>query len=257
MSFIISTQAELLKTKRTASFWLTILCAAFIPVILFIALFTDGDADKNLAKEPWALFMNMGWQILTVFLLPAFIILVSTLVTQIEIKNNTWKQVFASPQSFANIYFSKFVAIHLMILFCYVLFNVLMISSAVIGNLFNEKYNFLEKNIDWERLVQLNTRTYVSILGISAIQYWLSLRFKNFIGPVVIGLALLVGSIIAMNFQWPHIHKYPYAFPSLSFDAIQKTGKLSTENHELYSIGYFVLFIMIGFWDMKLRSEKG
>jgi hypothetical protein len=257
MSFIISTQAELLKTKRTASFWLTILCAAFIPGILFIALFTDGDADKNLAKEPWAMFMNMGWQILTVFLLPAFIILVSTLVTQIEIKNNTWKQVFASPQSFANIYFSKFVAIHLMILFCYVLFNVLMISSAVIGNLFNEKYTFLEKNLDWEKLAQLNARTYVSILGISAIQYWLSLRFKNFIGPVGIGLALLVGSIIAMNYQWQHIYKYPYAFPSLSFDAIQKTGKVSAENHELYSIGYFVLFILIGFVDMKLRKEKG
>jgi len=257
MSFIISTQAELLKTKRTASFWLTILCAAFIPMILFIALFTDGDAEKNLAKEPWTMFMNMGWQILTVFLLPAFIILVSTLITQLEIKNNTWKQVFASPQSFANIYFSKFLAIHIMIIFCYVLFNVLMISSAVIANLFNDKYNFLSKNLEWGRLVQFNARTYVSILGISAIQYWLSLRFKNFIGPVGIGLALLVGSIVAMNFQWEHIHKYPYAFPSLSFDAIQKSGKGMAENHELYSIGYFGLFILIGFIDMKLRKEKG
>jgi hypothetical protein len=132
-----------------------------------------------------------------------------------------------------------------------------MISSAVIGNLFNEKYTFLEKNIDWKKLVELNARTYVSILGISAIQYWLSLRFKNFIGPVGIGLALLVGSIIAMNYQWRHIYKYPYAFPSLSFDAIQKTGKVSAENHELYSIGYFVLFILIGFVDLKLRKEKG
>jgi lantibiotic transport system permease protein len=257
MSFIISTQAELLKTKRTASFWLSIIGAAFIPTILFIALFTDGDAEKNLAKEPWAIFMNMGWQILTVFLLPVYIILVSTLITQIEIKNNTWKQVFASPQTFANIYFSKFVAIHIMIIFCYLLFNVLMISSAVLANLFNDKYHFLSKSIDWKKLLQLNARTYISILGISAIQYWLSLRFKNFIGPVGIGLALVVCSIIAMNYQWPHLHKYPYAFPSLSFDAIQKSEKASSGNHELYSAGYFVLFILIGFIDLKFRKEKG
>lgn len=257
MSFIISTQAELLKTKRTASFWLSIIGAAFIPTILFIALFTDGDAEKNLAKEPWAMFMNMGWQILTVFLLPVYIILVSTLITQIEIKNNTWKQVFASPQSVANIFFSKFLAIHIMILFCYLMFNMLMITSAVVANLFNDKYNFLSKSIDWERLLKLNVRTYLSILAISAIQYWLSLRFKNFIVPVGIGLALVVCSIIAMNYQWQHIYKYPYAFPSLSFDAIQKTGKGIAENHELYSIGYFVFFILVGFFDLKFRKEKG
>lgn len=257
MSFIISTQAELLKTRRTASFWLSIVGAAFIPAILSIALFTDSDAEKNLAKEPWVIFLSMGWQILTVFLLPVYIILVSTLVTQIEFRNNTWKQVFASPQPVANIFFAKFLAIHVMIIFCYLLFNVLMITSAVLANLFIPGYNFLSQSIDWEKLLRLNVRTYISVLGISAIQYWLSLRFKNFIVPVGIGLALVVCSIVAMNYQWQHIHKYPYAFPSLSFDAIHNPGKAPSYNHELYSAGYFVFFLIVGFIDMKLRKEKG
>ena len=257
MSFIISTQAEILKTKRTASFWLSIIVAAFIPIILFIALSVDSDAQQNMAKEPWSKFMNLGWQILAVFLLPVYIILVSTLVAQIEFKNNTWKQVFASPQSVANIFFSKFIAIQIMIISCYLMFNMLMILSAVLGNLFNPGYNFLSTSPDWEKLLQLNIRTYISILGISAIQYCLSLRFKNFIAPVGIGLALVVGSIIAMNYQWQHLDKYPYAFPSLSFDSIQKTGKGYIADHELYSVGYFLLFISIGFLDMKMRKEKG
>jgi hypothetical protein len=76
MSFIVSTQAELLKTKRTASFWLSVIGAAFIPVILFIALLQDGNPDgaaKNIHRDPWTTFFSMGWQILSVFLLPMYV----------------------------------------------------------------------------------------------------------------------------------------------------------------------------------------
>jgi len=257
MSFIISTQAELLKTKGTASFWLCIIGAAFIPTLLFIALFTDPDTAKNLANDPWTKFFKMGWQILSVFLLPMYIILVSTLITQIEFKNNTWKQVFATPQSLGNIFFSKFLTIHLMILFCFLLFNIFMILAAITGNAINPKFTFLDRSIDWEMLLKLNFKTYISLLGISAIQYCLSLRFKNFIAPVGMGLALVIVSVIAMNYHWEYIHKFPYAFPALTFDSVQKPGRPFFENHEWNSIGYFVFFILIGFLDMKMRKEKG
>lgn len=257
MSFIVSTGAELLKTKRTASFWLSMIGAAFIPTLLFIALFTDPNAAQNLAKDPWTRFFNMGWQILSVFFLPMYIILVSTLITQIEFKNNTWKQVFATPQSLGNIFFAKFFTIHLMIFFCFLLFNGFMIVAAVTATLINPKYTFLDHSIDWAMLLKLNVKTCISILGISAIQYWLSLRFKNFIAPVGIGLALVVASIIALNYEWKHIYKYPYAFPALSVDSIGKQSRPFIENHEWNSIGCFVFFVLIGFFDMKLRKEKG
>lgn len=257
MNLIISTEAELLKTKRSASFWLSIIGAAFIPTLLFIALFTDPNTTKNLAKEPWNKFFNMGWQILSVFLLPMYIILTSTLITQIEFKNNTWKQVFASPQSLGNIFFSKFLTIHIMILFCFLLFNSFMVLAPVIANLINSNFTFLDRSIDLDLLLWLNLRTYISILGISAIQYWFSLRFKNFIAPVGIGLALVILSIIALNYKWEHIYKYPYSFPILTFDAIQKKGRPFLENHELNSIGYCVFFLFLGFLDMKMRKEKG
>ena len=257
MSFFISTGAEILKTKRTAAFWLTIIGAAFIPAILFIALFTDGDAHKNLANDPWGKFFGMGWQILSVFLLPMYIILVCTLVTQIEYKNNAWKQVFSSPQSLSNIIFSKFATLHIMIIFCFLLFNAFMIVSALLGNAFNAKYTFMERSIDWEMLVKLNLRTYLSILGISAIQYWLSLRFKNFIAPVGIGLVMVIASIIARNYHWEYLFKFPYAFALLTFESIEKKGRPVIENHELNSIGYFLFFILVIFLDMKLKKEKG
>jgi hypothetical protein len=257
MNFYIATKTELLKTKRTASFWLSVLGAALIPGIFFLGYTLNPEgAYKSLAAAPWQTHFMQGWQALAAFLFPMFVILICTLIPHIEYRSNSWKQVFASPRSITNIYFSKFVTIHLMIFFFYLLFNALMILSGVFVNLIHSKYTFLDHNIDWRNLLKLNFKIYVSILGISAIMYFIALRFKNFIAPLGIGLALLVGSLIALGFNWEHISKLPFAHPILTLMNM-KTGRPLLENHELNSLGYFVLFTLIGFLDMKFKKDKG
>ncbi|MDB5196122.1 MAG: hypothetical protein JWP88_492, partial [Flaviaesturariibacter sp.] len=223
MSFVTSLQSEILKTKRTASFWLTVIGAAFIPVILFLSYMSKPEKIiPRLHFAPWPLHFAQGWQPLSSFLLPMYIIIVCALIVQIEFKNNAWKQVFASPQTTAQVYFSKFVTVHLMVLFCYLLFNLFMIAVALGANLVHSKYEFLHSKIDWAGILRLNARTYVSILGISAIQFWLSLRFKNFIAPMGIGLALLISSLISIGFQWEEVYLLPYAHPMLTLQSIMK-----------------------------------
>lgn len=259
MSFFISTQAEMLKTKRTAAFWLTIIAAAFIPLMFFIALFA-GDTDSAeaaMTQDPWTGYFKFSWQIFCVFLIPAYTILICSLITQIEYRNNTWKQVFASPQSLGNIFFSKFVAIQLMILFCMLLFNAFLIFGAVIANLMNSKFMFIHRGIDWPTLMRLNGKVYLAVLGVSAFQYWLSLRFKNFIASLGIGLALMVVGMVALINHSHYVYKWPYCYPTLSYDFLQMKGRPFLENHEWNSLGYFVFFLLIGFFDMKLRKEKG
>ena len=118
MSFAISAQAELLKTKRSASFWLTVIAAAMMPTILFLAYYFKPDGSlKGLQADPWKIHFGWGWEAFSFFIFPMYIILICTLIPQIEFKNNTWKQVFSSPQSVGNIFFSKFLAIHFMIFF--------------------------------------------------------------------------------------------------------------------------------------------
>jgi hypothetical protein len=259
MSFIISTQAEVLKTKRTASFWFSILAAAFVPVVfLLIFIFNPEDnAFKSLAEDPWRKMFSLAWQFFGAFALPVYIILMSTLIPQIEIKNHTWKQVFASPQSLGNIYFSKFAAIQLMILFAFVLFNLFMLLVGVSAGLMYEDVTFFHYGVDVKMLLVSSFKEYISILGISAIQYFLSLRFKNFVAPIGIGLALVIGSIVALNFQWQHLYKLPYTYPILSADSIKATGRPLLENHEWNSIGYFICFTLIGFLYMKMKKERG
>jgi hypothetical protein len=259
MSFIISTQAEVLKIKRTASFWLSILGAVFVPgIFLLIFIFNPNDnALKDFSTEPWQKMFFLGWEFFAAFTLLVYIILISTLLPQIEFKNNTWKQVFASPQSLANIYFSKFAAVHIMIISCFLLYNLFMILTGVIVNLMNARFPFLHSSIDPALLLWLSFKFYISILGITAIQYFLSLRFKNFVAPIGIGLALVIVGVIAFNGHWYYADKFPYAFPIITSGLVKETGRPFLENHEWYSIGYLVFFMLLGFTDMKMRKEKG
>lgn len=258
MSFAISARAELLKTKRSASFWLSIMAAAMMPVILFLAYYFKPDGSlKNLQADPWKVHFGWGWEAFSFFIFPMYIILICTLIPQIEFKNNTWKQVFSSPQSVGAVFFSKFLAIHFMIFFFYLLFNLFMILSGVLISILNHRFNFLQHGIDWPKLIYLNFKTYVSILGISAIQYWLSLRFKNFIAPMGIGLALLVGALIAGGIRWEHIYKLPFAHPFLTLQSFRGSSGPFLENHEWNSIIYFISFALLGFFDLKLKKEKG
>ncbi|WP_315817522.1 hypothetical protein [Paraflavitalea speifideaquila] len=56
---------------------------------------------------------------------------------------------------------------------------------------------------------------YVSILAVTVIQYWISLRLKNYIAPVGIGLALLITGLVVI--QWEHIRYYPFAYTMLTY----------------------------------------
>jgi hypothetical protein len=260
MNIIISTQTEILKTKRSASFWLTIIAALFLPTLFSIGYSVESESIiRQISKNgnAWNFHLENAWQVANAFLFPMFIILICSLIPQIEYKNNTWKQVYASPQPLANVYFSKFLSIHMMILFFLVLFTLFLISFAIIINLFNSKFQFLDHSIDWQLLGRFCFKTYVAILGISAIQYWLSFRIKNFIAPVGIGLALIITSIILTEFGWKHIYKFPFAHPFLTLQTLDMPNRPLLENHELNSIGYCAFFLILGFLDLKFRKERG
>ena len=260
MSLAISYQSELLKSKRTAAFWMSLIGAAFIPVIFFLIYLSKPDKVGpmlHVAPDPWAVYIMYGWNALSSFLFPMYIILICALLPQIEYRNNAWKQVWASPQTTGDVFFAKFLSIHTLILLFFLSFNLLMIGGALLVNAVHSQYPFFSHAIGWKSLAILSLKTYLSILSISALQYWLSLRFKSFVAPVGIGLALLVGSIIATGFGWEHVNKIPYAYPVLSMKSLAKPGVLEIDRHEWYSLAYTAFFLGLAFLDLRFRKERG
>lgn len=124
-------RAELIKCKNSQALWLTVLGAAFIPVInLLKCVFKPDYFVDKLKDNPWQVWLEFNWQIAASLMMITYIILVTSLIVQIEVRNNAWKQALVAPRSYTEIFLSKFAMVHVMIIGCILFFNLFIIVSA-------------------------------------------------------------------------------------------------------------------------------
>jgi lantibiotic transport system permease protein len=145
------------------------------------------------------------------------------------------------------------VNVHLMILMFIMLFNFLIFMVALTVNFLYPSLNFLEVPIRWSEWLRRNSTMYVAGLSISAIQFWVGLRFRNFFVPVGIGFAMwIIGTLMVMEFGTRHGYLFPYT--ALPYSLFDKYKHLMPAVN-LVSVGYAALFLLIGFLDFR-RGKK-
>jgi hypothetical protein len=255
MSLAITFRAELLKTKRTPAFYLAVLGALFVPSMELLEMLTTSDSVARLYADPWQIYFRISLQMMIGMIFPLYMILICTLLAQVEYRNNTWKQVFGSPQSELAVFISKFLNLQMLIISFLLLNVVFLFIGALLLNSIDPKLDLFHKYLDWQHLAALLSKTFVCSLAISSIQFWMSLRFRNFILPIAIGFVLWLGGIM-MVFEYKSIPKewYPYsyllmiAFPD--FEHLHSALIL----HALILTG---VFLIGGFWDFARRKGKG
>ena len=253
MSLAISFRSELLKSRRCSLLYVCLIGAALMPLLSFVEFYLL-DGSGNITSESLNQYFFEGTEALNLLLLPLYTILLCTLLPQIEYRNNTWKQVLASPQLKRNIFLSKFLTIQLMILLFLIAYNLMMAGSAVAANLINPDLNLFNHGLDWKKLFIVNTRSWTAILAMSAIQFWLGLRFKNFITPLAIGFCLWLAAS-AMVFEL-HLQArlFPYTYPILS---VLSKHKALNPLIMWSSVTYCIVFLVFGFIDFRNRRAKG
>lgn len=252
MNLLISFRSEILKTKRTAIFYLTFIAAGFIPFIFLLNVSLDGVTEEN-GKEGFNSLFKLGSEMLGFAIFPLFVVLVCTMLPQIEYRNNAWKQVYASPQPVLNVFIARFLHVHLMILMFIVLFNLFMFMVAIAIHFMIPSVNFLGVPVKWIEWLSKNAIMYVAGLSISAIQFWFGLRFRNFIIPIAVGFALwLTGTVMVMEFGSRYAYFFPYSY--LPYSLFPKYKHLMP-TVMWNSLGYMALFLAIGFIDFR-RGKK-
>jgi hypothetical protein len=256
MTLYSSFRAELLKISRSHAWLLTFLFAAIVPVIMTIVFEADTLDDINKLKgDPWNKYFEQARMPLSVVFLPLFILLCSTLLPQIEHRNNTWKQVLTSPQRLWQIYLSKFLVVQLLILVFLLAYLPLMYLSAWLFGTIYPVFQFADHALNWKLVVMNILETYVSVFAIAAIQFWLGMRFRNFIIPLAIGLVLwFVSCILLMEMHSTTARYFPFSLPILiNFSKYQfMLGTLLW-----CSVAYMVGFTAIGYADFTMRKAKG
>lgn len=250
MNLLITLRSEILKTKRTASFYITLISAALVPAIFLLNALTDDEMDGT-SKDPLNMIFKLLSEMNGVAFFPWFIILICTMLPQIEYKNNTWKQVFASPQTKANVFIARFMNIHLLILIFLVATHLFLFLSIVAINFIKPSIEVFKNPLDVRTVLINAANSYILMLAVGTIQYWIGLRFRNFFVPIGIGLALwLTGTMMALQFNSSLSYYFPY-----SFQAFPMSSKLQPHITQIAwtSAGYAILFLIIGFLDFRRR----
>ena len=246
-------RSEILKSKRTSSWYLTILGSAVLPVIFMLDACADGLNTENL-KDPLNAIINEGFKGINLLILPMYIILICTLLPQIEYRNNTWKQVFTSPHTLAEIFLSKFLHVQLMIILFLILFNLSVAASATGIYFIKPSIGMFNHSMDWSKLISFNVKTYLSIVAVSAIQFLIGLRFKSFIAPIAIGFVLwVIGGILVFEVRSSLANGFPFSYPTM----IMFPTFISLVPTLLWnSVGYALFFVLAGYVAFKNRKVK-
>lgn len=250
MTIATTIQSELLKTKRTASLYLTFIAGAFGPLMSMLELLLDGvkaeERQVILTKIFTSKFEATGF-----LLFPMFTILICTLLPQIEYKNNAWKQVLTSPQSKANIFIAKFVNVHLLIFLFLIANQLCMLIVAVVLHFAQPSLNVLGQSLDGASAFSTVANSYVTILAMSALQFWMGLRFRNFILPIAVGISCwFIGSLMVMEWKPGFERYFPYSFHVYS--SIHNI-KEQVEEVKWTSVYYTAVVLILGFLDFRRK----
>lgn len=259
MNFISSLQSEWLKKRRSLASWLVVVGAFFTPLIILAARIKNHAVLAKLyaAEDFWTKHWNQSWESMEIFLLPVGIILATGLIAQIEYKNNTWKQLHVTPQNFTTIFFAKFLVILIMLAEVFVLFNLGLYLSAAIPALIFGDVPYPAAPIPWRAFGAANVNFFVDCLPILALQYLLSLQFKNFLVPVGVGFAVWFLGIGLLS--WEYSYLFPYIHGAIKFMIV--TGHFADRqipvNIEYLALLYFAAFMAAGWFLYVTKNEKG
>ena len=252
MNLLVSLRSELLKTIRTASFYLTLIGAAAGPVIYLLNVLVDEDEIDASKKDPLNALFKILSEMNGTALFPLLVILICTLLPQIEYRNNTWKQVFASPQTKVNVFLAKFMNVHLLMLVFLIATHLFMFLTIVGINFIKPTLNLFSHPLNGSTVLVNAANAYILLLAVCAIQFWIGLRSRNFIVPIGIGFALwLTGTIMAVQYKSNLVSYFPYGF-----HAFPVSTKLKPQLTQVAwtSLGYALFFLIAGFFDFRRRT---
>lgn len=255
MQFFASLQSEWIKRRKSSINWLILVGGLFIPVIiLFDRIISPQSATlTNMSPDGWMEIFTRCWQYMAVFIMPMGIILAASLLTQIEYRNNTWKQVYTSPQSLNTIFWAKHLVLFIILLQYFIVLTFGLFIAGYVPSILNSRIPFPVENFPLVEITKKHFQYILYVLPVLSLQYLLSLQIRNFVISISIGFVLLVASLIAMNWHYGYIIPYSYG----ALDYLKTDNNIDPDvNITKWAIGYFIVFTLINYFLFLYRSQS-
>lgn len=257
LSFFHALQSEWIKKKRSLASWIVVVGGFFTAIVIIIARLVKHDGLQALYQSDnfWKDHWKSSWESMAIFLMPLSVILSTSLITQLEFKNNTWKQLHTLPVSFTTVFFSKLTLILIMLLQFFVLFNLGIYLSAVIPSILIPGVSYPKGSLPHLYFLRENLLYFICCLPIVALQYLISLRYKNFLVPVGVGFMLWIGAISALSWKYGYVIPYTYCM----YNYLKGGTKVASPNADIYTLSlvYFMIITTVSYLIYINRKEKG
>jgi lantibiotic transport system permease protein len=254
-----SVRSEWLKQKRSFSVWLVIGGGLFVPSLILLIRLLRPAGLRELYASPgfWERLWTQCWESMAVFIMPLVIILAASLIAQIEYRNNTWKQVHATPQPFAAIFAAKLLVLLTMPLQLLLWFNIAMFAAGIVPALVFSHVDAPVSPIPFALFLQRNAVFFVDALPIVALQYLLALRFRNFMVPLGVGMAVWIAAIAALPWDYNYVVPYGYMVIDYTTTVQSRVKHALPAAAPVIAAGYFLLFTVAGYVVYATRGDKG
>lgn len=258
-SFLATLKSEALKLKRSTVSMLIVLGALFLPSILLTARLVRASRLPEVYRDTqfWDQLWNISWESIAILILPLMVMLVTSLVVQIEYRNNAWKQVYTTPQSLAAIFFAKQLILLALILGFFAVFNAGLYLVGVLPPLLIRGVPYPAAPIPFARFAEQELGYFIDVLPIVALQYLLALHFRNFMVSLGVGMAQWI--VVIGCLSWQYLYIFPYSYITLDYALISSKRNLIPPPVDLHvlALGYFLCITLVSFVLHTIKEERG
>ena len=248
-TIINSIKAEYIKSRGTKLFWITLAIPTLIAFFTFLVV-QNMPANATQKINGWEKLIDVTLSLSAFNILMMSIISIISLSVQTEHKSNTWKHLLTLPVPNWTIFLSKYLFIILLILSVHILIVALLLLNGGLLSLTRPTLNFSEFSPDLYVIAGSVAKIFLSILGVTAIQYWFSLRSKNYILPLFFGIFAVMIGTFATALGWSKSVYIPYGYVTLT--NMFNEGKI---NEVIYfGLPRFLWFSIVGFFIISFLA---
>jgi len=258
MMFLHAVSSEWLKRRRSLTTWLVVGAAAFVPGIITLSRFRRLDAVAAVYRRPdfWEALWRQAWESMAVMILPLSAMLLVSLITQIEDRCSGWKQVHAAPLTLPVIFLAKLAVILTLCLALVVLHTAALYVAGVLPPLLLAGVDMPASTIPIAAFMRRNLDFLIDTSPIVAIQYALALRFRTFVAPLAIGMALWILSVGTIS--WSYSFLIPYSYATLDYLSVEYHRRFSLPaSTQTIATACFFVFTLAGYFVFASRRDKG
>ena len=253
-----SVWSEWLKRKRSLTVPLVLGSACFVPAIIFLSRFRRIDGLPAIYRHPrfWDTLWVQSWEAMALMILPMAIMLMVTLITQIEDTNHAWKQVHATPQPLAAVYAAKLIVILALVAGLIVTFTAAIYASGMLPAAIFRHVEAPAGDFPLARFLRRDVVFFIDALPIVALQFLLALRFRTFLTPLGIGMALWILSVGTLG--WTYKYLIPYSYGAIDYLMVEyKRPMALPAPPAAIAAGCFVVFTLAGYVFYAGRKDRG